>query len=374
MGARQIPESKYFVGSGKAEEIRTAVLAEQAEIVLFNHTLTPSQERNLEALCKCRVLDRTRLILDIFAQRARTFEGKLQVELAQLHHLSTRLIRGWTHLERQKGGIGLRGPGETQLETDRRLIRDRIKKITKKLEKVRLQRSLSRKARSKAAIPTISIVGYTNAGKSSLFNQLTASSSYTADQLFATLDPLLRSLQIPQFGKIILTDTVGFIRHLPHDLVNAFRATLEETKQADLLLHVIDANHPHRQELIKEVDNVLSEIGAKAIPQLLVLNKIDLLDNAGPHIDYDEQNHPRKVWVSAKNGEGLDVLLGAIAKILGQEMITQTIEISQLQGKLRAKLYSEEKVIREQQIETGWKLTVRMSRQDFDRLLEQMKD
>jgi GTP-binding protein HflX len=257
-GSRQIPEAKYLVGSGKADEIRLSVELNQAEIVLFNHTLTPSQERNLEALFKCRVLDRTGLILDIFAQRARTFEGKLQVELAQLQHLSTRLIRGWTHLERQKGGIGLRGPGETQLETDRRLLRDRIKNISKRLEKVRLQRAQSRRSRTKAQLPTVSIVGYTNAGKSTLFNSITSSYIYTADQLFATLDPTLRSIKLPSVGKIIVTDTVGFIRHLPHDLVDAFRATLEETQQADLLLHVVDASLDHREDLIIQLNSVLN--------------------------------------------------------------------------------------------------------------------
>jgi GTP-binding protein HflX len=370
---RQVPEAKYFVGKGKAEEIKLSVIAHQADIVLFNHTLTPSQERNLEIFLKCRVLDRTRLILDIFAQRARTFEGKLQVELAQLKHIATRLIRGWSHLERQKGGIGLRGPGETQLESDRRLIRDRIKHITQRLEKVRLQRSQSRRARLKADISTVSIVGYTNAGKSTLFNSLTHSSIYTADQLFATLDPTLRSIQLPSFGKVILTDTVGFIRHLPHDLVNAFRATLEETQQADLLLHVIDANHPHREDLIQEVNHVLREINANSVPQLFVLNKIDLLEHIMPHVDKDEYDNPRAVWVSAMTGEGLDLLLEAIAQLLGQEIITETIKLNQLQGKLRSELYSKQKVLAEQSVEDGWKLTVRMSRHELDHLMSQLK-
>ncbi len=344
----------------------------QAEIVLFNHTLTPSQERNLEALFKCRVLDRTSLILDIFAQRARTFEGKLQVELAQLQHLSTRLIRGWTHLERQKGGIGLRGPGETQLETDRRLIRDRIKNITKRLEKVRLQRGQSRRARTKAEIPTVSIVGYTNAGKSSLFNTLTSSEIYTADQLFATLDPTLRSIQLPSVGKIILTDTVGFIRHLPHDLVDAFRATLEETQQADLLLHVVDANHSNREDLIAEVNSVLKDINATDIPQLLVFNKIDLL-NMNAHLDRDELKVPRIVWVSALTGEGMNLLHEALTEMLGQDIITQILRLNQMQGKLRAELYASQRVIDEQALEDGWKLTVRMPKKDFDRFIRQLK-
>jgi GTP-binding protein HflX len=370
---RQVPESKYFVGKGKAEEIRLSVIAYQADIVLFNHTLTPSQERNLEIFLKCRVLDRTGLILDIFAQRARTFEGKLQVELAQLKHIVTRLIRGWTHLERQKGGIGLRGPGETQLESDRRLIRDRIKHITQRLEKVRLQRSQSRRARLKADIPTASIVGYTNAGKSTLFNSLTHSSIYTANQLFATLDPTLRSMQLPSLGKVILTDTVGFIRHLPHDLVNAFRATLEETQQADLLLHVIDANHPNREDLIQEVNNVLREINADSVPQLFILNKIDLLEHIAPHVDKDEYGNPRAVWVSALTGEGLDLLLEAIAQLLGKDIITETIKLSQMEGKLRSELYSKQKVLAEQRVEDGWRLTVRMSRHELDHLTSQLK-
>jgi len=350
-----------------------AVDAFQAEIVLFNHMLTPSQERNLEALFKCRVLDRTGLILDIFAQRARTFEGKLQVELAQLQHISTRLIRGWTHLERQKGGIGLRGPGETQLETDRRLIRDRIKTITKRLEKVRLQRNQSRRARTKAQIPTVSIVGYTNAGKSTLFNTLTAASIYTANQLFATLDPTLRSLELQAVGKVILADTVGFIRHLPHDLVDAFRATLEETREADLLLHVIDAHQPHREELINEVNAVLKAIDASEIPQLLVFNKLDLLEGVSPHIDRDEFGNPRAVWVSAVRDEGMELLEAAIAERLGKDLIIETVELDQTHGKLRAELYAAHRVINEIEFEEGWQLTIKMPRKDFDRMIKQLQ-
>lgn len=372
-GSRQIPEAKYFVGSGKADEIRLCVEQTKAEVVLFNHTLTPSQERNLEALFKCRVLDRTGLILDIFAQRARTFEGKLQVELAQLQHISTRLVRGWTHLERQKGGIGLRGPGETQLETDRRLIRLRIKTITKRLEKVRLQRSQSRRSRIKAQIPTISIVGYTNAGKSTLFNALTSSSIYTADQLFATLDPTLRSLNLPTIGKIILTDTVGFIRHLPHDLVDAFRATLEETQQADLLLHVINANHHQRESLIAEVNNVLEQIGADVIPQLLVFNKIDLVPNLAPRIDRNERDLPRAVWLSAMSGAGTEMLLESLTELLGKDIITQTLKLTSIQGKLRALLYKLQRVVDEEELEDGWNITVRMPRTEFERILKQNK-
>jgi len=307
-GARKRPDSKYFVGSGKAEEIRAAVAREQAEIVLFNHALSPAQERNLEQLLQCRVLDRTGLILDIFAQRASTYEGKLQVELAQLQHMSTRLVRGWTHLERQKGGIGLRGPGETQLETDRRLIRDRIKQINKRLEKVRVQRDQGRKSRRKAALFSVSLVGYTNTGKSTLFNRLTGAHVYAADQLFATLDPTLRRVELANGAPLILADTVGFIRHLPHDLVAAFRSTLEETREADLLLHVIDAHDDNRLAGSEQVNKVLAEIGAQDVPQIEVYNKIDLLDACAPHIERDATGRVRRVWLSAVSGAGLDML------------------------------------------------------------------
>ncbi len=306
-GSRKTPpHPKYYVGEGKAQEIAEAVRAEEAEIVIFNHSLSPAQERNLEQLCKCRVLDRTGLILDIFAQRARTHEGKLQVELAQLRHISTRLIRGWTHLERQKGGIGLRGPGETQLETDRRLLRDRIKTILRRLEKVSKQRDQGRRARNRAEIPTISLVGYTNAGgKSTLFNQVTnAGGVYAADQLFATLDPTLRKIDVADVGTSILADTVGFIRHLPHDLVAAFKATLKETQDASLLLHVVDASDERFRENIDAVDNVLEEIDADEVPVLIVMNKIDNLEGAEPRIERDEDGIPRRVWVSAIEGQG----------------------------------------------------------------------
>ncbi|MCW8909930.1 MAG: GTPase HflX, partial [Gammaproteobacteria bacterium] len=274
---RYSPDPKYFIGRGKADEILQLIEANQIDLVLFNHALSPSQERNLEGLFKCRVLDRTGLILDIFAQRARTFEGKLQVELAQLKHLSTRLIRGWTHLERQKGGIGLRGPGETQLETDRRLLGQRMKQINKRLTKVRKQREQGRQARQKAEVPTIALVGYTNAGKSTLFNMLTESDVYAQDQLFATLDPTLRRLELNDGQSVIMADTVGFIRHLPHDLVEAFRSTLQETEQAHLLLHIIDAADELRLDNIDAVDGVLKEIGADEVPQIQIMNKIDLL-------------------------------------------------------------------------------------------------
>lgn len=316
-GSRQVPDPKYFVGTGKAEEIRQQVQAHQAQLVLINHNLSPTQERNLEKLLQCRVLDRTRLILDIFAQRARSFEGKLQVELAYLSHISTRLVRGWTHLERQRGGIGLRGgPGETQLEVDRRLIRNRIKMIKGRLQKVRKQREQSRRARTKAVVPTIALVGYTNVGKSTLFNLLTGAEVYSANQLFATLDPTLRRVYLPEKGSVILADTVGFIRHLPHQLVEAFRATLEEVTKADLLLHVVDAHDPNRNTRIAQVNAVLAEIEAKDVPQILVYNKIDLCEDVIPHADPALEAHPACAWVSAQARAGIDELRALMVETL----------------------------------------------------------
>lgn len=372
-GSRSGPGSRYFVGEGKLEEIRLKVEEVEADVVLFNHTLSPSQARNMEKVLKCRVIDRTGLILDIFAQRARTHEGKLQVELAQLEYLSTRLIRGWTHLERQKGGIGLRGPGETQLETDRRLLKGRIKTIHGRLEKVRKQREQGRRARERSEVPTVSLVGYTNAGKSTLFNRLTESEVYAADQLFATLDPTLRRLEVPDTGPVILADTVGFIRHLPHKLVEAFRATLEETKNAQLLIHVIDCYDDNRLANIKQVEHVLSEIDAADIPMLKVYNKIDLLDEAPENrIDRDENGKPERVWVSAHTGEGIEALLSAIGERLTEDVFHQWISLSPQMAKLRAKLYSLNAIQKEAVQEDGSLcLDVRMAMKDWRQLIAQ---
>ncbi len=309
---RSSPDAALFVGSGKAEEIAVLVQADQLELVIFNHALSPAQQRNLERVLKVRVLDRTSLILDIFAQRAKSHEGKVQVELAQLQHLATRLVRGWTHLERQKGGIGLRGPGETQLETDRRLLGERVKMLKSKLEKLKRQHETQRRSRGRGNAFTVSIVGYTNAGKSSLFNALTKAGTYAANQLFATLDTTSRRLYLGSAGNIVLSDTVGFIRELPHQLVAAFRATLEETIHADLLLHVVDANSPVRLEQIDQVNLVLKEIGADHIPQLLIWNKIDL-SGMEPAVEPNEYGKIQRVFVSAQTGAGLDLLRQVIA-------------------------------------------------------------
>ncbi len=365
-GSRATPHPKTYVGSGKVEEIKAAVEHHKAEIVIFNHGLSPGQERNLEHELQCRVLDRTGLILDIFAQRARTHEGKLQVELAQLEHMSTRLVRGWTHLERQKGGIGLRGPGETRLETDRRLLRVRINSILKRLGKVRKQREQGRRARRRAEVPTISLVGYTNAGKSSLFNRITVADVYAADQLFATLDPTFRRLEIKDVGPTILVDTVGFIRHLPHKLVDAFRATLQETAEATLLLHLIDASDEKRDDNIEEVNAVLSEIGADELPHLLVYNKIDMLDDCPARIDRDSYGVPRRVWLSALTGEGVELLVQAISERLGGEIFAQQIVLEPQYGNLRAQLYAQGAVEKESISEQGQiVLDVRLQKRDF---------
>jgi GTP-binding protein HflX len=370
--SRRLTSPRTLIGSGKLEELAAAIAAHEAQVVLFNHTLTPSQERNLEKELKCRVLDRTGLILDIFAQRARSHEGKLQVELAQLKHSATRLVRGWTHLDRQKGGIGLRGAGETQLEIDQRLIGVRIKAINKSLEKVRSQREQGRRSRKRAEIPTVSLVGYTNAGKSSLFNRLSGGQVYVADQLFATLDSTLRKIEAPGIGPLILADTVGFIRNLPHQLVDAFRATLEETVQAHLLLHVVDCHNDERLMLIDEVDKVLQEIGADEIPTLLVFNKIDLLPDATPMIERNEAGRPVRAWVSAHTGAGIPELLGAIAELLSEDLVTVRLPLQPEQGRLRARFYAVSAVLEENQDENGqaW-LLLRLPRTDFIRLMNE---
>ncbi len=346
VGSRRIPSPKTFVGKGKLDEIAELVRHHEIDVVLFNHALFPSQERNLESELKCRVLDRTGLILDIFAQRAHSFEGKLQVELAQLKHLSTRLVRGWTHLERQKGGIGLRGPGETQLETDRRLLGKRIKYLNNRLDKVAKQRQQSRQSRNKAEIPTLSLVGYTNAGKSTLFNALTDSHAYAADQLFATLDPTLRKLEVDEHLSVIMADTVGFIKHLPHDLVAAFRATLQETREADLVLHVIDCVDENRQDKIDAVNLVLAEVGADKTPQLQVFNKIDLADYP-PRIDRDEQGKATRLWVSAKSSQGFDEFKQVVLEYFAEKTICCSLDLTPVEGVVRSKLY-EQKVITEE--------------------------
>ncbi|MFT7224107.1 MAG: GTP-binding protein HflX [Cellvibrionaceae bacterium] len=369
-GRRYKPDPTYFIGSGKLREVCDHVESYQADVVIFNHRLSPSQERNLEQQLQCRVLDRTGLILDIFAQRARTHEGKLQVELAQLEHISTRLVRGWTHLERQKGGIGLRGPGETQLETDRRLLRARIATIQSRLEKVRKQRQHGRRLRKRSSMPTISLVGYTNSGKSTLFNRLTRSNVYVKDQLFATLDPTMRRIQLKTAGPATLADTVGFISHLPHQLVEAFRATLEEASHSSLLLHVIDSASKERSHNIEQVEQVLAEIDAMSLPHIKVYNKLDLLPEQRPRIDRNETGQPVAVWLSAKTGEGVDLLLQALTERLAGEIVSGCLRMDQRSSRLRAKLYDLSAVKKENYTEDGSsKLSFALSKTIWERLL-----
>ncbi len=367
-GTRRAPDPRLFIGSGKAEEIRSQLKALEADLVVFDHALSPSQERNLEAFLQCRVLDRTGLILDIFAQRARSFEGQLQVELAQLKHLATRLVRGWTHLERQKGGIGLRGPGETQLETDRRLLANRIKTLNARLDKVVTQRETTRRERKRAEIPTVALVGYTNAGKSTLFNRLTGAEAFAANQLFATLDPTVRRLDLPDARFALLADTVGFVRDLPHELVAAFRSTLQEAREAAVLLHVIDAADPNRGERIAQVNEVLAEVGAGDLPQIEVYNKADLL-NETPRVEVDENGAVRRVWLSAQTGAGTDLLLEAVGRFLGPELVHRHIVLKPEDGRARAKFFAAGAVLAEKPLPGGgMDLEVSMPRQAFEHL------
>jgi GTPase len=367
-GSRRVPEPRYFVGSGKAAEIRDCAAEANAEVVLVDHELSPSQERNLERLVGRRVLDRTGLILDIFAGRARSAEGKLEVELAQLRHLSTRLVRGWTHLERQKGGIGLRGPGETQLETDRRLIGKRIRTLAAKLEKLARQRDTGRQVRKRVPVPGVALIGYTNAGKSTLFRALTGADAYVADQLFATLDPTVRRLRLPHTPDIVVADTVGFVRDLPHELVAAFRSTLMEAREADLLLHVVDAADPEREQRIAQVDALIESIGGGSIPQLRVFNKIDRIGRA-PELLRDAAGRPAAVWLSAATGAGVDLLMSALQEIFGQAALRFAVVLPPAQGRLRAKLYELRLVRAEEGMADGnTRLAVEASLQQLEAL------
>jgi GTP-binding protein HflX len=351
-GRRDRPDPRYFVGSGKAEELKAAAQANDADVILIDHALSPSQERNLEKLIERRVLDRNGLILDIFAQRARSHEGKLEVELAQLKHIASRLVRGWTHLERQKGGIGLRGPGETQLETDRRIIGQRVRVLGKRLAKLQQQRETGRQMRAEIPVPSLALVGYTNAGKSTLFRSLTGADAYVADQLFATLDPTVRRITLPGGTAVVAADTVGFIRELPHELVAAFQSTLTEAREATLLLHVVDASNPRRAEQLMQVDAVLNEIGAEHIPQLIVYNKIDRLELA-PRIDRDEAGRATAVWICAARGDGLDLLIRAVAERLARFVRRARLRMPASAGALRSRLYSAQAVRAEESTPDG---------------------
>ncbi len=366
------PSPSTLIGSGKLEEVKAAAEASGADLILVNHALSPGQERNLEKYLERRVIDRTGLILDIFAQRARSHEGKLQVELAQLRHMATRLIRGWTHLERQRGGsIGLRGPGETQLETDRRLLQKRVEQLQKRLEKVEVQHTQMRRARVRSELPRIAVVGYTNAGKSTLFNALTGAEAYAADQLFATLDPTVRRIALPG-GNAMLADTVGFVRNLPHELVAAFRSTLSEAREADFLLHVVDAADPLREERIAQVDEVLHAVGAGDLPQLLVFNKIDRIE--GADVRHDAQDgvpdaaRRERVWISARDERGLELLQGVIGQRLGLQHVQGSLRLPSSAGRLRSQLHQLQVIRSEQADEDGWLLQVDIPITEAERL------
>jgi GTP-binding protein HflX len=373
VSARKRPDPRFFIGKGKVEELRESVATHEAELVIFGAALSPSQERNLERELKCRVLDRAGLILDIFAQRARSFEGKLQVELAQLRHLSTRLVRGWTHLERQKGGIGLRGPGETQLETDRRLLGRRIRQLNSRLEQVDARRTMNRQNRVRAEVPTVALVGYTNAGKSTLFNALTDAGVYVEDQLFATLDPTVRRLELPDGTVIVLADTVGFVRDLPHELIAAFRSTLQEAREADLILHMIDASDSNRWQRVRQVNSVLKQLDADRVPQIRVYNKIDILDRR-PRVTNNRNGEGRAVWLSAATGEGIPMLLDAIGDRLCRKTLHRVIHLQPSQGRQRAKLFELGAVLNEENGDDGsWILELKMSERDLMRFMKQEK-
>lgn len=366
---RMRPNSRYFLGKGKVEDLKRSVEHNKADLVISSAPLSPSQERNLERSLQCRTLDRNGLILDIFAQRARSFEGKLQVELAQLRHLSTRLVRGWTHLERQKGGIGLRGPGETQLETDRRLIAARIRQLKSRLDRVDRRRTMNRQNRVQAEIPTVALVGYTNAGKSTLFNALTNADVYVEDKLFATLDPTMRQLTLPAGMSVVLADTVGFVRDLPHELIAAFRSTLQEVRKADLILHLIDASDSNRWQRIRQVNSVLKELDAERVPQIRVYNKIDKLDRA-PRLTNNRNGGGRAVWLSAVTGAGTELLMHAIETRLRPKMVGGIMRLRPDQGRLRARLFELGAVTHESIADTGdWVLELQMGERDFQRFL-----
>ncbi len=370
VSSRRRPDSRYFIGKGKLEDLQRSVEQHHAELVISSAPLSPSQERNLERVLKCRVLDRAGLILDIFAQRARSFEGKLQVELAQLRHISTRLVRGWTHLERQKGGIGLRGPGETQLETDRRLVGKRIRQLNERLAQVDKRRTMNRQNRIRAEIPTVALVGYTNAGKSTLFNALTEAGVYVQDKLFATLDPTVRKLELPDGGEVVIADTVGFVRDLPHELIAAFRSTLQEAREADLILHLIDASDPNRWQRVRQVNAVLMELDADRVPQIRVYNKIDKLDRP-PRVTNNSHGQGRAVWLSAVTGEGISLLLDAIGHRLSRTKVNGTVRLKASQGRQRALLFEMGAVVREKPAdEGGWILEVELVERDYRRLIK----